>query len=81
MVTQVYYANEYGDVIMFSKSKMELTQLVIDTENSNIESIRKATIKAFETPRNNLLQELIRNNFTWENAANKTFKAYKQLLN
>lgn len=39
-VTQIYYTNGLGDVIMFSKSKIELAQLVIDTEDSNIESIK-----------------------------------------
>ncbi len=45
------------------------------------ESIRKAIIRAYETPPNPHLQEHILHNYTWEQAAEKTMEGYRYALN
>lgn len=49
-------------------------------EPDNIDSIRKAIDKAFNTEFNKQLKEKIINNYTWEHSATQTFKAYKKAL-
>lgn len=46
----------------------------------SVESIREAVIQAYENPINPKLKERIMKNFNWERAAEKTLKAYKEVL-
>ncbi|MBA7652411.1 hypothetical protein ES703_60245 [subsurface metagenome] len=46
----------------------------------SVESIKKAIIKAYESPLNPKLKEHILNNYTWEITAKKTLQAYKKVL-
>ncbi|WP_456480617.1 glycosyltransferase family 4 protein [Nautilia sp.] len=45
-------------------------------EPDNVDSIRDAIIKAYESPFNEEFREYILNNFTWEKAAEKTLEGY-----
>ena len=45
----------------------------------SVESIKKAIIKAYESPLNPKLKEHILNNYTWEITAKKTLQAYKKV--
>ena len=47
----------------------------------NVESIKNAILKAWNSPKKNNLKNRILNEFTWANAALKTFNAYKHVLN
>lgn len=47
----------------------------------DIDGIRKCVQNAYEKPRNNELQKIIFNNYTWKLAATKTFEAYQKVLN
>jgi len=46
----------------------------------SIESIQEAVVKAYESPFNPKLRELILRNFTWEKTAIKTLEAYNKIL-
>ena len=47
----------------------------------NVESIKNAILKAWNSPKKDNLKNRILNNFTWANAALKTFNAYQYVLN
>jgi len=49
-------------------------------EPDDIESIRKAIIKAYESPFNGSLYKLVIENYTWEKAAKKTLEGYELAL-
>ena len=46
----------------------------------SIPSIREALLRAHSAPRSNLLQEKVRNNYTWTHTARATFAAYREAL-
>ncbi len=49
-------------------------------EPDDVNSIREAIVRAYESPFNEELYELVRNNYTWEKAAEKTLEGYKLAL-
>jgi glycosyltransferase involved in cell wall biosynthesis len=49
-------------------------------EPGDIMSIRKAVLKAFKAPRDGRLKNHIKENYTWEKAAEKTIDAYNQVV-
>lgn len=50
-------------------------------EPDNIESIKNAVDKAYSREKNDELQKVIFNKYTWKQAAEETFKGYKKVLN
>lgn len=46
----------------------------------SIPSIREALLRAHSAPRSNLLQDKVRNNYTWTHTARATFAAYREAL-
>ena len=50
-------------------------------EPDKIESIREAVIQAYNTPFKNELQELIIDNYKWEDTARQTYKGYLTISN
>ncbi len=46
-----------------------------------IESIREAVLKAYESPKRKELQEHVLQNFTWQRAAERTLDVYHKVLN
>ncbi|MFA5316912.1 MAG: glycosyltransferase family 4 protein [Dehalococcoidales bacterium] len=46
----------------------------------SVESIRKAIVKAYESPYSHTLRSLIVDNYTWEKAAEITLEAYSRVL-
>lgn len=50
-------------------------------EPDDINSIREAVIKAYESPIDPNLKNHIEENYTWEKTAEKTLEAYNQILN
>lgn len=49
-------------------------------EPDDVQSIRNAVLKAFETPRNCRLKSFVLQNYTWEKTALQTLDAYKTVL-
>ncbi|MCC6372118.1 MAG: glycosyltransferase family 4 protein [Bacteroidia bacterium] len=50
-------------------------------EPGSPESIKAAVDKAWQAPKNDVIQKQIFNNFTWDAAAKVTLQAYKEVLN
>jgi hypothetical protein len=46
----------------------------------DIASIRRAVDLAYASPLDQAFQELLRNKYTWQNAASETLEAYKMAL-
>jgi hypothetical protein len=49
-------------------------------EPNDIDSIRHAIDKAYHAPADDTLQSFIKNNYTWNQAAQQTLEAYKTAL-
>lgn len=50
-------------------------------EPDDVDSIKEAIIKAYHSPFNYQLKSLIKENYTWDNAARQTFEAYQSVIN